>query len=146
MELRATLPARGDIVRGPNDGYALPNDLEIETQVAPSAALVPGLDVTTMGWFDRDWYLGTHRGQVFDRTGNGGPTAWWNGRVVGSGIRVRRPMSRCNSWKILAATVASFDAARCRTHFLARRCPRQTAVSVAVVEVNQYRRDMMRSG
>jgi hypothetical protein len=64
-------------------GYALPDDLEIEPEVAPSAALLPGLDVTTMGWFDRDWYLGAHRGQVFDRSGNAGPTAWWNGRVVG---------------------------------------------------------------
>jgi hypothetical protein len=51
--------------------------------VAPGAALLPGLDATTMGWFDRDWYLGEHRGQVFDRNGNAGPTAWWNGRIVG---------------------------------------------------------------
>jgi hypothetical protein len=64
-------------------GYALPDDLEVELEVAPSAALLPGLDVTTMGWFDRDWYLGVHRAQVFDRNGNAGPTAWWNGRVVG---------------------------------------------------------------
>jgi hypothetical protein len=70
-----------DLESGP--GYALPDDLEIEPEVAPSAVLLPGLDVTTMGWFDRDWYLGTHRGQVFDRNGNAGPTAWWNGRVVG---------------------------------------------------------------
>ena len=64
-------------------GYALADDLEIEPEVAPSAALLPGLDVTTMGWFDRDWYLGEHRGQVFDRNGNAGPTAWWDGRIVG---------------------------------------------------------------
>jgi len=36
-----------------------------------------------MGWYDRDWYLGEHRGQVFDTNGNGGPTAWWNGRIIG---------------------------------------------------------------
>jgi hypothetical protein len=36
-----------------------------------------------MGWYERDWYLGDHRGQVFDSNGNGGPTAWWNGRIVG---------------------------------------------------------------
>ena len=40
-----------------------------------------------MGWFDRDWYLGGHRGQVFDTNGNAGPTAWWNGRVVGGWIQ-----------------------------------------------------------
>ena len=42
---------------------------------ASTLALLPGLDVTTMGWFDRDWYLGEHAKQVFDRTGNAGPTA-----------------------------------------------------------------------
>ena len=36
-----------------------------------------------MGWYDRDWYVGEHRGQVFDSNGNGGTTAWWNGRIVG---------------------------------------------------------------
>ena len=73
--------AEVDLDSGP--GYALPDDLEIEPEVAPSAALLPALDVTTMGWFERDWYLGGHRGEVFDRNGNAGPTAWWNGRVVG---------------------------------------------------------------
>ncbi|OCB43269.1 hypothetical protein A5721_24925 [Mycobacterium vulneris] len=64
-------------------GYVLPDDLDIEPDAEPWAALLPGLDVTTMGWFDRDWYLGDHRPEVFDTNGNGGPTAWWNGRIVG---------------------------------------------------------------
>ena len=64
-------------------GFALPDDLDVEPDVEPWCALLPGLDVTTMGWYDRDWYLGEHRGQVFDTNGNGGPTAWWNGRIVG---------------------------------------------------------------
>jgi hypothetical protein len=64
-------------------GYVLPDDLEPEPEVVPSCALLPGLDVTTMGWQDRDWYLGEHRAQVFDRNGNAGPTAWCDGRVVG---------------------------------------------------------------
>lgn len=64
-------------------GYVLPDDLDVEPDAEPWAALLPGLDVTTMGWFDRDWYLGDHRRQVFDTNGNGGPTAWWNGRIVG---------------------------------------------------------------
>jgi len=64
-------------------GYALPDDLEPEPRVGPWCALLPGLDVTTMGWQDRGWYLGEHGGQVFDNHGNAGPTAWWNGRVVG---------------------------------------------------------------
>jgi hypothetical protein len=64
-------------------GYVLPDDLEPEPQAEPSCALLPGLDVTTMGWQDRDWYLGEHRTQIFDRNGNAGPTAWCDGRVVG---------------------------------------------------------------
>jgi hypothetical protein len=64
-------------------GYVLPDDLDVEPEAEPWAALLPGLDVTTMGWFDRDWYLGDHRPEVFDTNGNGGPTAWWNGRIVG---------------------------------------------------------------
>jgi hypothetical protein len=64
-------------------GYALPDDLDPEPAVEPWCALLPGLDVTTMGWQARDWYLGAHREQVFDRNGNAGPTAWCDGRVVG---------------------------------------------------------------
>jgi hypothetical protein len=64
-------------------GYALPDDLEAVPEPAPWAALLPGLDVTTMGWSERDWYLGEHRADVFDTNGNAGPTAWWDGRVVG---------------------------------------------------------------
>ncbi|WP_137145242.1 winged helix DNA-binding domain-containing protein [Mycolicibacterium sp. CR10] len=65
-------------------GFVLPGDDEPEAEVPPWCALLPGLDVTTMGWFDRDWYLGPHRGQVFDRNGNAGPTVWVDGRVVGA--------------------------------------------------------------
>ena len=65
-------------------GYVLPDDLEVEASAGPWAALLPALDVTTMGWYDRDWYVGAHRAQVFDTNGNGGPTAWWNGRIVGA--------------------------------------------------------------
>jgi Winged helix DNA-binding domain len=36
-----------------------------------------------MGWRRRDWYLGDHGPQLFDRNGNAGPTVWWDGRVVG---------------------------------------------------------------
>jgi Winged helix DNA-binding domain len=64
-------------------GWALPDDLDPATEPAPWAALLPGLDVATMGWAARAWYLGEHGGQVFDRNGNAGPTAWCNGRVVG---------------------------------------------------------------
>jgi Winged helix DNA-binding domain len=64
-------------------GFVLPDDLDVEPDAEPWCALLPGLDVTTMGCYHRDWYVGDHRSQVFDTNGNGGPTAWWNGRIVG---------------------------------------------------------------
>ena len=64
-------------------GYVLPDDLEPTDRVEPWAALLPPLDPTTMGWFGRDWYLGPYRPQLFDTSGNAGPTAWLNGRIVG---------------------------------------------------------------
>jgi hypothetical protein len=64
-------------------GFVLPDDLDVAPAVDPWCALLPGLDVTTMGWFDRSWYLGDHRAQIFDTNGNGGPTAWCDGRIVG---------------------------------------------------------------
>jgi len=64
-------------------GYVLPDDLDPVIEVEPWVALLPALDPTPMGWADRDWYLGPHRAVLFDSNGNAGPTAWWNGRVVG---------------------------------------------------------------
>lgn len=49
----------------------------------PQAALLPGLDVTPMGVKEREWFLGPHEPALFDRSGNIGPTVWWDGRVVG---------------------------------------------------------------
>jgi Winged helix DNA-binding domain len=64
-------------------GYLLPDDLEPTEPPEPWAALLPPLDPTTMGWFERDWYLGPYRAKLFDTNGNAGPTAWWAGRIVG---------------------------------------------------------------
>jgi Winged helix DNA-binding domain len=68
---------------GGQTGYLLPDDLEPPDPVEPWAALLPPLDPTTMGWYERDWYLGSHREQLFDTSGNAGPTIWWDGRIVG---------------------------------------------------------------
>ena len=64
-------------------GYLLPDDLEPTEPVEPWAALLPPLDPTIMGWFERDWYLGPYKEQLFDTTGNAGPSVWWEGRIVG---------------------------------------------------------------
>jgi hypothetical protein len=68
---------------GGETGYLLPDDLEATEPVEPWAALLPPLDPTTMGWFERDWYLGSYKEQLFDTAGNAGPTVWWEGRIVG---------------------------------------------------------------
>ena len=64
-------------------GIVLADDLEPTAPPEPSAALLPTLDPTTMGWKERDWYLGPHASTLFDTNGNAGPTVWWDGRVVG---------------------------------------------------------------
>ena len=64
-------------------GWLLADDLEPAGPVEPWAALLPPLDPTTMGWHERDWYLGPHRELIFDTAGNAGPTVWWDGRIVG---------------------------------------------------------------
>jgi hypothetical protein len=64
-------------------GYVLEGDLKPTRPPEPSAALLPTLDPTTMGWKERDWYLGPHGPTLFDSNGNAGPTIWWEGRIVG---------------------------------------------------------------
>ena len=64
-------------------GVVLADDLGPTQPVAPWLAFLPALDPTTMGWQERDWYLGPHRPVLFDRNGNAGPTIWLDGRIVG---------------------------------------------------------------
>lgn len=64
-------------------GIVVRGDVEPAKRSQPRAALLPGLDPTVMGWLERRWFLGDHGAALFDRTGNAGPTVWWDGRVVG---------------------------------------------------------------
>jgi hypothetical protein len=64
-------------------GLLLADDVAPVPAPDPWAALLPALDPTAMGWTEREWYLGPHRGPLFDRSGNVGPTLWWDGRIVG---------------------------------------------------------------
>lgn len=68
---------------GGGSGWVLPDDVDPVGPVEPWVALLPALDPTTMGWSERDWYLGPYRAQVFDTAGNGGATVWVDGRIVG---------------------------------------------------------------
>lgn len=75
-------------LEGGATGWLLPDDLEPVAEVGPWAALLPTLDPTTMGWKARDWYLDpAHRELLFDSNGNGGTTAWWDGRIVGAWVQ-----------------------------------------------------------
>lgn len=68
---------------GGGTGHVLAGDDDPVPEAQPWAALLPSLDPTTMGWKERDWYLGRHAPELVDRSGNAGPTVWWDGRVVG---------------------------------------------------------------
>jgi hypothetical protein len=83
-EALAAVPHAVVELDGAATGFVLGDDGEPESAPDPSAALLPSLDSTTMGWKERDWYLGPHATAIFDRNGNAGPTVWWDGKIVGS--------------------------------------------------------------
>jgi hypothetical protein len=68
---------------GDATGLVLADDVAPVSAPEPWAALLPALDPTVMGWSGRAWYLGDHGSALFDRSGNAGPTVWWDGRIVG---------------------------------------------------------------
>ena len=68
---------------GSGTAYLLPEDIDPVEPVRPWVQLLPSLDPTTMGWKQREWYLGSHYPRLFDRNGNAGPTVWVDGKVVG---------------------------------------------------------------
>jgi hypothetical protein len=68
-------------------GWVAPGDEDPVPPVGPWVALLPGLDPTTMGWKERDWYLPACCSDTFDRMGNAGPTIWVDGRVVGAWVQ-----------------------------------------------------------
>ncbi|MEU6912915.1 winged helix DNA-binding domain-containing protein [Streptomyces olindensis] len=81
-------------------GYVAADDVDpVSAPDEPWAALLPALDPTAMGWQQRDWYLAPElRPHLFDRSGNVGPTVWWNGRVIGGWAQ--RPDGEI-TWRIL---------------------------------------------
>lgn len=91
--VRAALADVGAVevgIDGPESGWLLPDDPLLdgtEPEIDPWAALLPVLDPTVMGWKQRDFYLGPHAPHLFDRNGNAGTTAWWDGRVVGCWVQ-----------------------------------------------------------
>ena len=54
----------------------------------PWVRLLPGLDATSMGWKERDWYIAPdYLKPMFDRFGNIGPSVWVDGRIVGGWVQ-----------------------------------------------------------
>jgi hypothetical protein len=99
-QVRAALTAVGatevEVDSGP--AYLLADDLEPVAPASPWVALLPSLDPTTMGWKERDWYLGPHYGRLFDSNGNAGQTVWVNGMIVGGWAQ--RPSGEI-TWELL---------------------------------------------
>jgi len=79
----AELPTVEVDVGGAAPGLVLADDVEPVSPPPPSVTFLPALDPSVMGWKERSWYLGDHGPALFDRSGNAGPTVWWDGRVVG---------------------------------------------------------------
>ncbi|OLR93518.1 winged helix DNA-binding domain-containing protein [Actinokineospora bangkokensis] len=72
---------------GGGTGWLLPDDLDEVADPGHWVALLPTLDPTVMGWRGRDFYLGPHGPQLFDRAGNAVTTAWVDGRIVGCWVQ-----------------------------------------------------------
>ncbi len=54
----------------------------------PWVRLLPGLDATSMGWKERDFYIDPeYCHPLFDQFGNIGPAIWVDGRIVGGWIQ-----------------------------------------------------------
>ncbi|HZF88817.1 winged helix DNA-binding domain-containing protein [Streptomyces sp.] len=104
-EVRRALGAIGarEVVLDEGTGYVVEGDEgPVRESAEPWAALLPALDPTAMGWQLRDWYLAPElRPALFDRSGNVGPTVWWDGRVVGGWAQ--RPDGGI-VWRILDGT------------------------------------------
>ncbi|MFI1394514.1 winged helix DNA-binding domain-containing protein [Streptomyces sp. NPDC020681] len=80
-------------------GFVAPGDAAPEPPVEPWAALLPALDPSAMAWADRGFHLtADHRSSLFDRSGNIGPTVWWNGQIVGGWAQ--RPDGEI-AWRLL---------------------------------------------
>jgi hypothetical protein len=84
-QVRKALAAVGAVEVALDDGvgYLHPDDLEPVATPSRWAAALPSLDPTTMGWKQRDWYLGGQDQILFDSNGNAGQTIWLDGAIIG---------------------------------------------------------------
>ncbi|MFE9168284.1 winged helix DNA-binding domain-containing protein [Streptomyces kebangsaanensis] len=110
-DVRRALAAAGAREVRVDEGTAYVAEDDVDPVAGPAepwAALLPALDPTAMGWQQRDWYLPPELWpSLFDRSGNVGPTVWWNGRVVGAWAQ--RPDGEI-VWRILDREGAGAEA------------------------------------
>lgn len=93
------------------------DDVDSQQSSAPVAALLPALDPTPMGWKRRDWFFAIDAREVFDRSGNVGPTVWWDGCVVGSwAIRADGELRTAVPLDLGSDAAAAIDAATRSLH------------------------------
>lgn len=118
-------------------GWVLPDDLDPVAYDEPWAALLPVLDPTSMGWQERRFLLGPHGSALFDRNGNAGTTAWWNGRAVGCWVQDADGVVR-----VVPAEPLSGDAQRA----LASEAARLTAWLGGVRVSSVYSSPLMKQG
>ncbi|MFI0937855.1 DNA glycosylase AlkZ-like family protein [Streptomyces sp. NPDC021020] len=88
-------------------GYVLP-DAGPDPADEGGAVLLPALDPLAMAWRDRGWFLPDGHEQLFDRTGNIGPTVWWGGEVVGGWAQ---RADGALAWRLLADRGAEAEGA-----------------------------------
>ncbi|WP_405999752.1 winged helix DNA-binding domain-containing protein [Streptomyces sp. NBC_00829] len=85
-DVRTALSAMGaeSVELDTSTGYVAPGDRAPQQPLEPWAALLPALDPSAMAWTDRGFHLdANHSTALFDRSGNIGPTVWWNGQIIG---------------------------------------------------------------
>jgi hypothetical protein len=83
-------------------GWLAANDPPVGP-IEPWVAVLPGLDPTIMGWKQRDWYLPSTSMDVFDRAGNGGPSLWVDGRVIGAWAQAKDGLIHTHYFERVAA-------------------------------------------
>ncbi len=118
-------------------GYVLPGDEVPDDEPGDDwVALLPVLDSTLMGWKERDFYVAPPLvPYLFDSNGNGGTTAWVNGRVVGCWVQD-------DDGRVMV--VPSQPLARVHRRMLDAEAERLTSFLDGVVIANVYKSRLMK--
>lgn len=71
-----------------DEAWVAADDASTVDQPEPWVRLLPGLDPTSMGWKQRDFYIdAVNVHAMFDQFGNIGPAIWADGRIVGGWVQ-----------------------------------------------------------